>query len=415
MFSSTKTSLRRARISPWRVRDRRYDGRVKAPDVIVCGAGVIGCAIARELASAGAAVTVVERGRPGEEASGAAAGLLTTQADIASDSPFARLCRESGALYPALVASLARETGIDVPFTVCGTLRVAADAEDARAMSELAAWQESVGWTIERVSGGRLVELSGRTLSPEFREGLYFREEAVIDNRELVRALQISAESRGARFVTGRPAVAVIIESRACVGVVTPEGNMAAGAVIDAAGCWAAFDPALSFPIPIRPLRGQIVELAADEGPPPCVLHCGGFYVAPRERGRILLGSTVEDVGFDNAVTAGAVEDLVSRAISLAPRLSGARFVAAWSGLRPVAPDGLPILGETPLANFYLATGHFRNGILLAPATARVLVDAVLGRRTDVDVVPFGLARFDASGPDDGPFRFRFTGGNASW
>jgi glycine oxidase len=378
---------------------------VKTADAIVCGAGVIGCAIARELAGDGASVTVLERGCPGDEASGAAAGLLTIQSDYSSDTPFARFCRHSGALYPALVASLADETGIDVPFTVCGTLRVASDAEDARAMKELAAWQESVPWTIERVSGDRLRLLSGGALSPRFHEGQYFCDEAVVDNRELVRALRVSAERRGARFRTGCPALSVTVENGACTGVATPEGGLRAGAVIDAAGAWAAFDPALSFPIPIRPVRGQIVELSADEGPPPCVLSCGGFYVAPRERGRILLGSTVEEAGFEKAVIAEAVAGLITRAVALAPRLSRARFVAAWAGLRPAAPDGLPILGETPLAGFFLATGHFRNGILLAPATARLLADILSGKAPAFDLEPFALERFERAPGFDSPLQ----------
>lgn len=367
-------------------------------DVVVCGAGVIGCAIARELARSGAKVTLLDRDHPGSEASGAAAGLLTSQADLALDSPFSRLCHDSGALYPELSRELFDETGIDVHHSPCGTLRVAVDAADARHMTELVRWQRAAGWRVDTVSGGDVAELSGGALGPEIREALYFPDEAVVDNRELVRAFRTGAERHGARVVTGRPARAVLLDRGSCAGVRTPEGDIAAGAVVDAAGAWADFDPELPFSIPVRPVRGQIVEVAEESGSIPRVLMRGGFYVAPREHGRILLGSTAEEAGFDKRVTAEGLAGLTSRAIALAPRLSRARFVAAWAGLRPAAPDGLPILGKTPIPGFYLAAAHFRNGLLLAPATAMALTDLVLGREARVDISAFSVARFQAPG-----------------
>ncbi len=368
---------------------------MKTADVIVCGGGVIGCAIARELSADGVSVTVLERGQPGGEASGAAAGLITGQADFDEDTAFARLCRESAALYPGFVEAVSRESGIDVSFSACGSLRVAASPSDEGAMAELERWQRAAGWPVERISGGRLTEAGGGDLSPGVREALFFPEEAVVDTGALVEALRVSAERSGARFVTARPVLSIAVEDGECRGVRTAEGDLAAGAVIDAAGSWAAFDSSLPFSIPIRPMRGQIVELAADEGPPARVIHGGGFYVAPRERGRILVGATVEDAGFEKKVTAGAVSDVIGRGLALVPRLSGARFVSAWAGLRPAAPDGLPILGVTPLPGFFLAAGHFRNGILLAPITARILADDVLGRGAPGQIAPYSIARFE--------------------
>jgi glycine oxidase len=373
---------------------------VDSADVVVCGAGVIGCAIARELARSGARVTLLDRARPGSEASGAAAGLLTSQADLAFDSPFSRLCHDSGALHPELARELRDETGIDVHHSRCGTLSAPADAEDARRMAELVRWQREAGWRVETVSGGGVAELSGGTLGPEIREALHFPDEAVVDNRELVRALKTGAERHGARVVTGRPARAVLLDHGSCVGVRTPEGDVAAGAVVDAAGAWANFDPELPFSIPVRPVRGQIVEVAEESGSIPRILMRGGFYVTPREHGRILLGSTAEEAGFDKRVTTEGVAGLTSQAIALAPRLSRARFVAAWAGLRPAAPDGLPILGKTPVPGFYLAAAHFRNGLLLAPSTAMALTDLVLGRKARIDISAFSVFRFRAPGKD---------------
>jgi len=154
-------------------------------------------------------------------------------------------------------------------------------------------------------------------------------------------------------------------------------------------------------------VRGQIVEVAEESGSIPRVLMRGGLYVAPREKGRILLGSTAEEAGFDKRVTAGGVAGLISRATALAPRLSGARFVAAWAGLRPAAPDGLPILGKTPLPGFYLAAAHFRNGLLLAPLTAMALTDLVLGREVRADISAFSVLRFQAP---EGSFDYALQG-----
>jgi glycine oxidase ThiO len=369
---------------------------VDSADVVVCGAGVIGCAIARELARAGARVTLIDRDRPAAEASGAAAGLLTSQADAVSDSSFARLCHESGALYPALALALSEETGIDVHLSPCGTLRVPADAADARAMRDLVRWQRSAGWRVESVSGKDVAALSGGALSPEISEALHFPDEAVVDNRELVRAFQTDAERHGARVLTGREVRSIRIDRGACAGVRTSGGDIAAGVVVDAAGAWADFDPALPFPIPIRPVRGQIVEVAEDSGSIPRVLMQGGFYVAPRERGRVLLGSTAEEAGFVRRVTAEGMRDLTGRAIALVPRLSRARFVTAWAGLRPAAPDGLPIIGATPVPGFLLAAGHFRNGLVLAPATAAAVADITRGRAARFDISAYSVSRFEA-------------------
>jgi glycine oxidase len=366
---------------------------LKTSDVLVCGAGVIGCAVARELASRGASVTVVERGSPGQEASGAAAGMLTASAYALPGEALSELCRSSASLYPVLVEELRMETGVDPHYSRCGSLRVASGPEDARALEDLADRQERAGWTVERVDPSRIGELAGVGLSGA-GPGLSFPDEAVVDPRELVRGLRLSAERRGARFVTGTPVVALRAESGICTGVRTPSGELAAGAVVDAAGAWAGLGRSAGFSVPIVPARGQIVELDAGASRPVRVVHRDHFYLAPREHGRLLAGSTVEYVGYEKVVTAGAVEGLLRRATELLPGLRTARFVGAWAGLRPAAPDGLPILGATPLAGYFLAAGGFRNGVLMAPAVAPGIADLVLGGVRSSILEPFALARF---------------------
>ncbi len=367
---------------------------LKTSDVLVCGAGVIGCAVARELASRGAAVTVVERGSPGQEASGAAAGMLTASAYAVPGEPLSELCRSSAALYPTLVAELRAETGIDPHYSRCGSLRLAAGPEDARALEDLEARHERAGWPVERVDPARIGEIAGATLPRSEGPVLSFPEEAIVDPRELMRGLRLSAERRGARFVTGTPVVGLRVASGVCTGVRTPDGELAAAAVVDAAGAWAGLAGAAGFSVPIVPARGQLVELDAGSSRPSRVLHRDHFYLAPREHGRLLAGATVEFVGYEKVVTAAAVEGLLRRAIELLPPLETARFVGAWAGLRPAAPDGLPILGSTPLPGYFLAAGGFRNGVLMAPAVAGAIGDAVLGGPRSSTLEPFAMARF---------------------
>jgi glycine oxidase len=184
-----------------------------------------------------------------------------------------------------------------------------------------------------------------------------------------------------------------VLERGRCSGVETDEGTLSAGTVVDAAGAWAAFDLGLPFSVPVRPIRGQIVALRS-EGAPPARIACSeDAYVLPRPDGTVIVGSTLETVGFRKGVTAGAVARLIEAAARLVPRLSESRFEDAWSGLRPGTPDGWPILGASPVRGLYFAAGHFRNGILLAPVTARLVADAILGEPAP-GLEAFSIERF---------------------
>jgi glycine oxidase len=187
-----------------------------------------------------------------------------------------------------------------------------------------------------------------------------------------------------------------VIENGVCRGVETDAGSVGGESVVDAAGAWAAFDPSVDFPIPVHPVRGQIVELQIEGKPLETPVRSDAVYLVPRPDGTVLLGSTIELVGFRKAVTAEAVERLIGAAVRLVPALKSARFVSAWSGLRPGTPDGLPVLGESPVPGLFFATGHFRNGILLAPMTAKVVADVLTGSNTR-DLSAFSIERFSRS------------------
>jgi glycine oxidase len=356
-------------------------------EVAVVGGGVIGLALARELSSRGVEVLVVERGRIGEEASAAAAGLLTAQSDAPAPSPFFAFALESRDLYPAWTGVLEQETGLDVGWRATGVLRcgTAASFEGFR-------WQREAGLPVERVGTAEIRRRSAGRVAPDVAEALFFPRDSVVNSRLLVRALRRSLDIRGVRVLEGTAVTRFVVERGACFGLETSGGIVSAGQVVDAAGAWANLDPTLPFAIPVEPVRGQIVELA-DDRPFPTVLESPDVYLVPRSDGRVLVGATVERTGFRKEVTAAGVAKLLTAAFELSPSLESARVTGAWAGLRPGTPDGYPLIGETPVRGLYLAAGHFRNGILLAPITALRMADLLAGT-TAPDLAPFAPKRF---------------------
>ena len=220
-----------------------------------------------------------------------------------------------------------------------------------------------------------------------------------MDNRRLTRALWIAAERRGVEFAIGRTARRFLVRGGRCAGVETDQGPVAAAQTVNAAGAWTSFDP--DFPVPVEPVHGQIVEV---ESPAPAlatVVESGEVYVVPRGDSW-LLGSTAERIGFEKRVTAGTVARLIAAAARLLPAIERAAFRRAWSGLRPGTPDDLPVLGRGPLPGLFFATGHFRNGILLAPVTALAVADCLAGSDAR-DLSPYAIGRFsEPPGRDSG-------------
>ncbi len=373
-------------------------GTGSRPDVLVVGGGVAGCALARELAGRGLRVLLLERGETGQEASAAAAGLLSPQSDCPRPGPLFDLLLSSRRLYRDWVQGLEEETSLSVGFRCTGLLKCAFDAEEEARLRDFL-WQRERGLPIEWVEPGTLAERSGAGLSAEARAGVFFPEEGVVDPRRLMGALAASAASRGVDIRTQTPARRLVVEGGRCLGVETDRGFLEAGCVVDAAGAWAGFDRSLPLAIPVEPVRGQIVELALEPEAPRAVLQSEAVYLAPHGNGRVLVGSTLERVGFQKAVTAGAVQTLLEAAARVLPLVRAGRFVTAWAGLRPGTPDGLPILGGCGIDRLFFAAGYFRNGILLAPITAALVAERIMGAPTR-HLEPFSVERFASSRPD---------------
>lgn len=379
-------------------------------DVLIVGGGVIGCALARELAGRGARVALTERAEIGSEASSAAAGLLTPQAESVARGPLFDAGLASRDLYPDWIGELEEETGQPVGYRRTGALVCAFTEEEERRLEACLRWQQEAALRVEAFGRLEIPATLSRHVSTQVRRALFFPDEAFVDCPRLMAALARSLELRGVRVETHRPVIRLRIEAGRCRGVETAAGPVEADTVVDAAGAWAGLLDGLPWELPVRPVRGQILALLCED-PPPAVVQSDEVYLVPRADGRLLAGATVEEAGFRKEVTAGGVERLLSAALRLAPGLRTARFERAWAGLRPGTPDGLPLLGESGLPGLWLATGHFRSGVLLAPWTARAMADRMAGAPVP-ELAPFSPERpafFSAAGSasEAGQFVFR--------
>jgi glycine oxidase len=366
-------------------------------DVVVVGAGLQGCGVALRLAQAGRDVIVLERSIPGAEASSAAGGILSPGVE-AEPGPFHVLCEQSLARWRGFAEEVERLSGTWIGYRAGGTLEVSLDDRFTPVLAGRAAQLERAGVEVEVLDGEAARRLEPG-LSAQARGALFFPSEASVDPRLLGRALHAAAARAGARFVQGQVR-AIAFEGGCVAGVDHEAGRIEAGAVVLAAGAWSMQVEGNGLPAgAVRPVRGQIAVL--DTRPPLLsrVIFSDKGYVVPRPDGRVLCGSTMEEAGFEKAVTAGGLLRVLELAVEVAPGLAAAPVVETWSNFRPATPDGLPILGPGSAAGLFYATGHYRNGVLLTPITADAVADAVLGRSTPVDLAPFGPARLSPRGP----------------
>ncbi|WP_242340583.1 MULTISPECIES: glycine oxidase ThiO [unclassified Anaeromyxobacter] len=361
-------------------------------DVVVVGAGIQGASVAFRLALSGRKVVVLERSIPGAEASSAAGGILSPGVEAIEPGPFYALCRASLARYPGFVREVEARSGLAVSLRSLGTLEVAFDDDHAHLLAGRAEKLERAGLPVQVLD-----EAAVRTLEPglsrEARGALFFADEASLDPRLLARAVYVAAARAGATFLTG-DVRRIRTEGGRAAGVEHAAGRIDADAVVLAAGSWSLLVEGNGLPPgAVRPVRGQIAVV--DTRPPLLsrVVFSGHGYVVPRPDGRILCGSTMEDVGWEKAVTAGGLRHVLDVAIEIAPSLAQAPVVETWSNFRPASPDGEPILGEGTIPGLFYATGHTRNGILLAPITADAIAAAVTGAPPPVDLAPFSPAR----------------------
>jgi glycine oxidase len=377
------------------------------PDAVVVGGGVIGLSSAWRLAQGGASVTVVDAEEAGA-ASDVAAGMLApvTEARLGEE-PLLALNRASWARWPAFAAEVAGAAGRSIGYRADGTLVVALDADDRAALDELADRHRVMGLEVTPLRGREARGLEPG-LAPGVRGGLLAAGERSVDPPALVAALRSAARAAGAAVVDGTVARVTVDAGGRAAGVVLATGDaLAAGTVVLAAGCRSgSIDgvPDASRP-PVRPVKGQILTLRQDPADPLVsrtlrgLVRGSSIYLVPRDDGRVVVGATVEERGWDRRATAGGAYELLRDALALVPGLDDAELVAVRTGLRPGSPDDLPMVGPSAMEGLVVATGHHRNGILLTPITADAVAAAVLGGPgPGPEVAPCDPRRFAGAG-----------------
>ena len=366
---------------------------MKSADVVVLGGGIIGCALAEELARHGQRVVVVERGCVGAEASSAAAGILSAQMDLPQPGPLFELCQAARRMYPRWVEHLERRSGVSVGYHVDGILYLAMTGREEHAMAKQARWQTKLGLRVERWSS-KEVRQHEPSVDGRIRCGFHFPTEAQVDNVFLMQALAAACRKANVELREQTSVRRLLVRDRAVRGVDTDHGTLDAALVVNCLGSWASMGGVFPVELPVEPARGQML---AFRGPTRLVRHAvmsERAYVVQRRDGRLLIGSTVELAGFEKTLTLEGMHSILCGLRHMSSLLNRCTFIEAWAGFRPCAKDQLPILGRTPIDGLYIATGHFRHGILLAPITAQVMAELILRGRAAFDLSPFSPQRF---------------------
>jgi glycine oxidase len=369
---------------------------VKTCDVAIAGGGIIGASIAFELAAEKLKVVLLDRRQPGMEASWAAAGMLSPGPDSLEAIPLVPLAMESLRLYPEFIAAIEETSSLTTEFDRKGTLQVfsgpRAEADREWMVKEF----HRANQKMQPLSADAARKME-KHLGPAGCVAAYLPEEATLDPRLLMKACLTAAECRGVEILAGCEVTSVLEDAGRCTGIVAGTEKILAENVIAAAGSFTAGISSLARYAPTRPVRGQMLALRSKEIQLERVVRSEKGYLVPRRDGRIIAGSTLEDAGFNKSVTPGGIRQILDGVLELVPGLANAEIIETWSGLRPGTPDTLPILGPTDVKGLFTATGHYRNGILLAPVTAKLLRGWIAGGKTSVSTDLFSPLRFSAA------------------
>ena len=369
------------------------------PTVAVVGGGICGLGIGWRLAAAGCTVDVFERGTAGHGASWAAAGMLAANVETEpGEEALLALNLESQAVWPAFAEELEAVSGVDLGYRDEGTLVVAAHRDDAAELRNTYEFHRSLGLEVEWLTGGQARRMEPH-LAPGVSAAVSSLKDHQVDNRQIVVALREAFLQSGGRLHENTPVQAIDVESGRAKGVQIDGERRNANMVLLAAGAW-SYDmdgvPPVARP-PVRPLKGQVIALQMEPRAPIIdrVIWGPGIYMVPRRDGTLILGATVEEKGFDNDLTAGGVFRLLEAAWEILPQIEELPIKDMWVGFRPTSRDDAPILGPTSVDGLVVATGHHRNGVLLAPVTIDAVSAFMLDGKLAESVEPFGIGRFN--------------------
>lgn len=367
------------------------------PDVLIIGGGVIGLTTALCLADKGLSICLLDRQSTGREASWAGAGMLPPGNLKNASTPEARLRSYSHNLWAGFSQSLLEQTGIDNGYEVCGAVNVFNRDEVNLLRAQLQAWTEE-GVHFQLLTRNEAMQYVP-DLNPTYESMVYLPDFAQVRNPRHLQALRTACLQKGVEIIEHVSDVDLVAAEHRIAHARLPDRSLSFETLCITAGSWStSILQSLGFELPVRPIRGQIVQLQMPERPFNCVIEHGRQYLVPRQDGLILVGSTQEDVGFEKKNTAEGIAQLLEFAVSLVPPLRNAEVVRCWSGLRPASPDELPVLGAVPgYSNVFVAAGHFRSGLQMSPGTAAILADVICGAETTISLDGLTVDRFQPS------------------
>jgi glycine oxidase len=369
---------------------------MKSYDAIIAGGGLIGSAIALELARNDLRVALFDAQEPGREASWASAGILSPAPENPGMISMVPFGKASLAMYPEFIELVEELSGIQTGYRANGTVEALFSRHAREELNTIVALHRGLGLKAEAISAQEARDLEP-DLTEETEAAVLRPDEASVDNRLLASALIESANRSGVEIHAGKAVEAIWREGSECRGAVVRGEQISAKHTIVAAGSFSAQIGGAQEYSPVRPAKGQMVSLRCDSARIQRVLWSERIYVVPRDDGRILCGATVENAGFDKTVTASGIHANLDAAIELAPILARARVEDTWAGLRPDSPDHLPIIGPTDVRGLLIATGHFRSGVLLTPITAKLIGEFIMEKTPSVAWEKFNPMRFRAA------------------
>ncbi len=376
---------------------------MKKYDVVIVGGGIIGGSIALELAQRGLRVAVLDRQQMMREASWAAAGMLSPAPDCLAAIPLVPLGRASLALYPQYIDAVEGASALRTGIRKDGAIEAIFHGDVERELSTLVALHRGLGLQCEPLAADEAMKMEP-ALGREVRAAALLPNECSVEPRALTAAVLAAAGAMGAALYPGVGVTSLSLNGDKCTGVKTSTGEMFHAAhIVVAAGCWSSQIPEAARFAPTLPVRGQMIALRHSGTPIRRVLRCEHGYLVPRglqTPQTVVIGSTIENAGYEKCVTSGGLEKILSVANELVPELANAEILESWCGLRPGSPDQLPILGPADIDGLVLATGHYRNGILLAPVTAKSTAEWITDGRTSMDLEMFSPLRFTRADTD---------------
>ena len=379
---------------------------------MVIGGGIMGLSIANKLAKSGFSMTVLEKDKIGMEGSLAAAGMLASQSEFEIYEQFMDFCIKSRDLYSDFCKEIENDSGIDVEYRKDGFIIPALNKEQEEILRKTSEWQKNKGFEIEFLSGNELKGIE-TNLSEDIISGLHIKNDAQVNNRKLMEALKIACNKNNVRIIENCEVKNYLlnnnketnldnndlVKNNKIIGVETNNGDINADIVINCAGSWASsISPGLISNFEVKPILGQVVSLQADKQILKkvifAIINQQGCYIVPRKDNEIIVGSTMEDVGFNKTIDENTINGLLKKAYELVPELKDLKIKEKWAGFRPTAKDNFPVIGKTNIENLILATAHSRNGILLAPITADAVKEIVLNGKVPEEIKDFGVERF---------------------